>query len=212
LGCESVAAATTTFATTSGASALWRAVGRDADDIKYLAFAGFTVGRTQRAALDRRRALDDRIDLRGPLARLAATLGLGSELTRPDAPLSDAQLASLRVRPEDPRSRKAGELARAGWSPRDMLAHAVLDPTPVVVGTADQIADFLEEWIVADAADGFVASFDDYGAGIAAFGEHVTPVLRERGLVADAYRGATLREHLGLRPQHGLDPRLAPDA
>jgi FMN-dependent oxidoreductase (nitrilotriacetate monooxygenase family) len=182
--------------------------GRDPDEIKFLAFVGVTVGATQRAALDTRRALDDRTDLRGPLARLATYLGLREELARPDEPLSAQQLASLRAHPQDPRSGRAVELARAGWSPRDILAHAVLDSTPAVVGSADETADLLQEWFEADAADGFVLSFDDLSTGIDDFADHVVPVLRQRGLVAEGYEGTTLRHHLGLAPQYGLDPRL----
>jgi FMN-dependent oxidoreductase (nitrilotriacetate monooxygenase family) len=187
-------------------------MGRDPEEIKYLAFAGFTVGTTQRATLDKRRALDDRIDLRGSLTRLASYLGLQDELTQPDEPLSAAQLASVRAHSQDPRSGRAVELARAGFSPRDILAHAVLDSTPAVVGTANQVADFLQEWFEAEAADGFVVSFDDYSTGIDDFADGVTPVLRQRGLVPDGYQGTTLRDHLGLPLQYGLDPRLAPNA
>jgi FMN-dependent oxidoreductase (nitrilotriacetate monooxygenase family) len=181
--------------------------GRDPQEIKFLAFAGFTVGPTQRAALDKRRALDDRIDLRGPLARLAAYLGLRDGLTRPDEPLSAEQLASVRAHPQDVRSGRAVELARAGWSPRDILAHAVLDSHPAVVDTADRVADFLQQWFEAEAADGFVASFDDFSTGIDDFVDDVVPLLRQRGLVPDGYQGTTLRDHLGLPPQYGLNIR-----
>jgi hypothetical protein len=41
-----------------------------------------------------------------------------------------------------------------------------------------------------------------------AFVDQVVPVLRQRGLRPDDYQGATLRDHLGLPEQLGLDPRL----
>ncbi|RNI22594.1 NtaA/DmoA family FMN-dependent monooxygenase [Rufibacter latericius] len=183
--------------------------GRDPDEIKFIAFAGFTVGDTERQALDKRRALDGRIDIRGQLSRLPAYLGLHQELTQPDEPLTTAQLASARAHPHDARSIRAVKLAKAGWSPRDILAHAVFDPSPTVVGTAEQVADHLEEWFEAEAADGFMLNFDDFHTGIGDFVDGVVPVLRERGIFHDDYEEKTLRDHLGVPPQYGLDPRIA---
>ena len=182
--------------------------GRDAEEIKFIAFAGFTVGDSERQALDARRALDDQIDIRGQLSRLNAYLGLNQHI-RPDEPLTAVQLASLRAHPNDTRSRRAVELAKAGWSPRDILAHALFDPYPSVVGTAEQVADHLQEWFEAGAADGFMTNFDDFQTGIGNFVDRVVPILRERGLFHDGYEGKTLRDHLGLPAQYGIDPRIA---
>jgi alkanesulfonate monooxygenase SsuD/methylene tetrahydromethanopterin reductase-like flavin-dependent oxidoreductase (luciferase family) len=115
----------------------------------------------------------------------------------------------MRGHPQDPRSARAVELAKAGWSPRDILAHAVFDPYPSVVGTADQVADHLQHWFEAGAADGFMVNFDDYATGIDAFVDRVVPLLRERDIFPDGYAGTTLRDHLGLPAQYGLDPRIA---
>jgi len=183
--------------------------GRSADDIKFIAFAGFTVGATERAALDKRRALDDLIDMRGAFSRLGALLGLRDVSARPDEPFTQAQLAAIRPHPQDARSARAIDLARAGWSPRDILAHALFDPYPSVVGRADQVADHLQAWFEAGAADGFMANFDDFHTGIDDFVDHVVPILRKRGLFPDDYKGRTLRDHLSLPPQYGLDPRIA---
>lgn len=183
--------------------------GRNPDEIRFLAFAGFTIGDTEREALDARRALDAWIDVRGPLARLSSYLGLQQQLTQPDTPLTTAQLAAVRAHPEDARSIRAVELAHAGWSPRDILAHAVFDPYPSVVGTAEQVADHLQEWHDADAADGFMLNFDDFSTGIGSFIDHVVPVLRERGIFPDSYEGTTLRDHVGLPPQYGPNPQSA---
>ena len=185
--------------------------GRDPEEIKFVAFVGYTVGATEREALDARRALDDRInvDVHGQLSRLSAYLGLHQELKTPDEPLTEAQLASVRAHPHDPRSVRAVELAKAGWSPRDILAHGVFDPHPYVGGTAEQVADHLQEWFEAGAADGFVTNFDDFHTGIGEFVDRVVPILRERGLLHDGYEGETLRDHLGLPAQYGVDPRIA---
>jgi FMN-dependent oxidoreductase (nitrilotriacetate monooxygenase family) len=183
--------------------------GRDPDEIKFLAFVGFTVGESERQALDTRRALDDWTDLRGSLARLGAYLGLPQEFTRPDEPLTPAQLAAVRANPQDARSLRAAQLAKAGWAPRDILAHGVFDPYPAVVGTAVQVADHLQEWFEAEAADGFMLNFDEFNPEVGHFVDRVVPLLRQRGLFPEDYVGKTLREHLGVPQQYGLDPRLA---
>jgi FMN-dependent oxidoreductase (nitrilotriacetate monooxygenase family) len=75
----------------------------------------------------------------------------------------------------------------------------------VLCGTPEMIADGLEEWFVAGAADGFnlmppwfPGAFDD-------FVDHVVPILQRRGLFRTEYTGHTLRDHLGLpRPPHPL--------
>jgi alkanesulfonate monooxygenase SsuD/methylene tetrahydromethanopterin reductase-like flavin-dependent oxidoreductase (luciferase family) len=75
--------------------------------------------------------------------------------------------------------------------------------------TAEQAADHLQERFEAGAADGFVMNFDDFHTEIGDFVDRVVPILRARGLFPDGYAGTTLREHLGVPPQYGLDPRIA---
>ncbi|MGG4128790.1 NtaA/DmoA family FMN-dependent monooxygenase [Paenibacillus illinoisensis] len=182
--------------------------GRNPDEVKLITFAGFTIGDTKREALDKRAALDDKIDIRGQLRLLSAYLGLNEELTQPDEPLTEAQLAAVHAHPLDATSQHVVELAKAGWSPRDILAHAVLEPYPTVVGTGEQAADLLQEWYEADATDGFLLIIDDFNTGIDDFVDHVVPVLQERGIFHKDYEGRTFRDHFGLPSQYGLDPRI----
>ncbi|MFT3852977.1 MAG: NtaA/DmoA family FMN-dependent monooxygenase [Ilumatobacteraceae bacterium] len=83
-----------------------------------------------------------------------------------------------------------------------------LDEVPVFVGTPEQVADELEEWH-GSCCDGFVLVGDTVPAAYEEFGRLVTPVLRRRGLVESEYRGATLRENLGLpMPERVAGPSL----
>ncbi len=73
-----------------------------------------------------------------------------------------------------------------------------------VVGSPERIADEIEAWQTAGAADGFVL-FPGGGAHeqTELFAELVVPELRDRGLFRRAYEGRTLRDHLGLdRPRN----------
>ncbi len=67
-----------------------------------------------------------------------------------------------------------------------------------VVGSHEQIADFIEDWFGGAAADGFVLADSGIPGQFALFVEQVVPQLRKRGLFRHEYRGATLRSHLGL--------------
>jgi len=70
-------------------------------------------------------------------------------------------------------------------------------------GTPEQIADTLEEWFRAGAADGFNIMPPLLPSGLEEFVEHVVPLLQKRGLFRTEYTGHTLRDHYGLpRPQN----------
>jgi FMN-dependent oxidoreductase (nitrilotriacetate monooxygenase family) len=67
-----------------------------------------------------------------------------------------------------------------------------------ICGTATQVADILEEWFVAEAADGFVILPAHFPHSLQTFVERVVPELQRRGLFRHDYSGTTLRDHLGL--------------
>jgi alkanesulfonate monooxygenase SsuD/methylene tetrahydromethanopterin reductase-like flavin-dependent oxidoreductase (luciferase family) len=183
--------------------------GRNPDEVKL--FAGFmpSVASSRRAALDRRIALDESVDLHQRVRYLGAMIGLELTPAQLDEPLNVRQLGVARANLGDPRAARALEVAREGWTLRDVLAHGVIDYHPVVPGTAADIADHMQEWFEADACDGFSVAIDVYADGIDAFVDQVVPLLQERGLFHRDYAGTTLRDHLGAPAQYGQDPRLA---
>jgi FMN-dependent oxidoreductase (nitrilotriacetate monooxygenase family) len=184
-----------------------REAGRDPDDIKYFAGLMTTVAPTVREGLDRRLALaGDVIEARLP--HLGALLGLHIEPSRYDKPLTPEHLAAAHASPMDPRSSIALKVAREGWSPRDILAHGVIDYHPTTVGPAKVHADHLQEWFEAGAVDGFWLAPDIYEDGVDAFVDEVVPLLRARGIYPTEYPGTTLRENLGVPRQYGPDPRV----
>jgi alkanesulfonate monooxygenase SsuD/methylene tetrahydromethanopterin reductase-like flavin-dependent oxidoreductase (luciferase family) len=68
----------------------------------------------------------------------------------------------------------------------------------LLVGTPPQIADELERWFRAGAADGFNVMPPFFPGQFDAFADKVVPILQERRLFRADYAGKTLREHLGL--------------
>ena len=99
--------------------------------------------------------------------------------------------------PHDPRSPRALELVKTGMTIRDVLAHGVINYHPVIVGTAEDVADFMEEWFVNGACDGFAIQPDVSFDGIRDFVDQVIPILQERGLFHEDYEGTTLTRTYG---------------
>ncbi|ACT03836.1 LLM class flavin-dependent oxidoreductase [Paenibacillus sp. JDR-2] len=77
------------------------------------------------------------------------------------------------------------------------VALQVATPRPIFIGTPEQVADRVQEWFEAGAADGFMVG-SSVPHGLEDFIEHVVPILQARGLFRTEYEGDTLRGNLGL--------------
>lgn len=183
--------------------------GRDPDDIKFIPGLMTTIASDKRAALDRRILLTERAFPQRAVY-LQQMLGIRIDAARLDVTLSREQLDAARPSSSDPRSSHALQIAREGWSLRDILAHGVIDYQPVVAGPPIEVADHMQRWFEAEAADGFWVAPDVYHDGLDDFVDQVVPILQQRGLFHRDYVGTTLREHLGVSTQYGLDPRITP--
>jgi N-acetyl-S-(2-succino)cysteine monooxygenase len=106
-----------------------------------------------------------------------------------------------------------GDFGRNGWeSTTDKLKHlarterltlrqlALRTTTPksTFMGTPAHIADTMQAWFEAGAADGFMISGAVLPDGLVDFIDYVLPILQERGLFRTEYEADTLRGHLGL--------------
>ena len=75
----------------------------------------------------------------------------------------------------------------------------------MVCGTPEEVADTLQEWFEARAADGFNILPAWFPGAFDEFVDQVVPILQRRGLFRSDYAGHTLRDHLGLaRPRSRL--------
>jgi alkanesulfonate monooxygenase SsuD/methylene tetrahydromethanopterin reductase-like flavin-dependent oxidoreductase (luciferase family) len=71
-----------------------------------------------------------------------------------------------------------------------------------VVGTAVDVADFMQRWFEGQACDGFNILAPMHPQGLSDFVRGVVPILQERGLFRQDYEATSLRGHLGLdRPE-----------
>jgi FMN-dependent oxidoreductase (nitrilotriacetate monooxygenase family) len=178
--------------------------GRDPNEIKVFPGIIPSIAPTKEEALERRRQLDRNGDLRGRVQYLGSMIGVPLSYEQIDQPVPEQILKHAFANPHDPRSPRALELVKTGMTIRDVLAHGVINYHPVIVGTAEDVADFMEEWFVNGACDGFAIQPDVSFDGIRDFVDQVIPILQERGLFHEDYEGTTLREHMGIPYQYGM--------
>ncbi len=77
------------------------------------------------------------------------------------------------------------------------------------IGSAATIARTINDFVQADASDGFILVPHITPGGLDEFARSVVPLLQERGVFRADYTGTTLREHLGLAPLLAGRPTVA---
>ncbi|MFD4570716.1 NtaA/DmoA family FMN-dependent monooxygenase [Streptomyces sp. NPDC058417] len=82
------------------------------------------------------------------------------------------------------------------WSIRDLVIET--GNRQNFVGSPQTIARTIDDYVQADASDGFILVPHLTPGGLDAFADQVVPLLQERGVYRTEYEGTTLRDHLGL--------------
>ncbi|MFF2518705.1 NtaA/DmoA family FMN-dependent monooxygenase [Streptomyces sp. NPDC058086] len=180
--------------------------GRSPEDLKIM--PGVTVVLGDTAADARERAAEIRrrqVSPQNALLALEQIWGVDLSSYDPDGPLPDIDpepepaLAQGRVRVGDPLAvaEKWRALSRAkGLSIRQTVIEA--SGRQSFVGTPEAVAAELDEFVTADAADGFILVPHLTPGGLDEFVDRVVPLLQERDAFRTEYTGTTLRSHLGL--------------
>ncbi|MGW2615890.1 NtaA/DmoA family FMN-dependent monooxygenase [Streptomyces sp. NPDC001500] len=83
-----------------------------------------------------------------------------------------------------------------GWSIRDLVIET--GSRQNFVGSPQTVARTIDDYVQADAADGFILVPHLTPGGLDEFADKVVPLLQERGVFRTEYEGSTLRDHLGL--------------
>ncbi|WCS28371.1 LLM class flavin-dependent oxidoreductase (plasmid) [Methylobacterium sp. NMS14P] len=172
--------------------------GRGPDALVILPGLATVIGSTEAEARRRQDALWDLVPVEYSLARLAGTLRIDPARLDLDRPLPDP----LPLPPDANHTMFLGTVAlarRDGLTVRQLLrALGGGVGHRIVAGTPEAIADDIEAWFRAGAADGFNLMPDVLPDGLETFVDAVVPILQRRGLFRRDYTGATLRDHLGL--------------
>jgi FMN-dependent oxidoreductase (nitrilotriacetate monooxygenase family) len=183
--------------------------GRDPDGVAILPGLSIVMGGTEAEARARLDELDQLAEGLPALESFAISLGLEPADLDPDQPFPEHLIARAEGSPWLRRSTGHAEARMRLLRERSVTVREIVlrggGGHYRVVGTPEQVADFMQDWAEAGAADGFNLFFDIYPAGLTAFAEHVVPILQRRGLHRREYEGATLRDHYGLkRPPNAL--------
>ena len=118
-----------------------------------------------------------------------------------DQALSDAEMAKVGIH-LGLKGRVIQQSGKSNPTPQDFITFSkrgTINESPVFCGTANDVADQLEEWFMGEVCDGFILSATHRPGAYEDFGRLVVPELQRRGLFHHDYAGATLRENLGLR-------------
>ena len=178
--------------------------GRDADDIKLMPGLAVVTGRTHAEAQEHHEELQSLLHPSVALSMLSAKMGY------PD--LAGYALDQPLPRSARPQDDQGGgfdrwyEIAdRENLTLRELAYRAAGSRAGLqIVGSYTEIADLMEEWFRAGAADDFNIQPAYFPGMFDEFVNGVMPELRYRGLVRERYEGSTLREHFGLpRPAWG---------
>lgn len=172
---------------------------RDPDDLKIMPGLFVVVGDSDAQAREKFEQLQDLVDPKAGLGLLERMLGNFDLSGYPvDGPLPDLPLTESGQRS---RQQLFTNLARGeNLTIRDLyLRIAGGRGHFTVIGSAQTVADQLQEWFEGDAADGFNVMPPVLPTGLDDFTELVVPELQRRNLFRSEYSGTTLRENLGLR-------------
>ena len=170
-------------------------VGRNRDHMKILPACFVVVGETVEQAQEKRARLDSLVNYANAIGSLSIALGTDAAKFDPDGPLPEI--------PESNQSKSGRERAialakRENLTVRQLAQRLGGYSGLAMVGTAQTIADQMQEWLEAEAADGFTIMFPYLPGGLEDFCAQVVPELQRRGIFRTEYEGRTLRENLGL--------------
>jgi FMN-dependent oxidoreductase (nitrilotriacetate monooxygenase family) len=170
--------------------------GRNPDHVTVLPGVMPVVGRTDREAYDKLAVLQGYTSGGAGINVLSERFGI--DLSQfdldgpvPELPLSDHYHSFTRV--------LLSKARRENMTLRDLYHLTVAARGHwVLCGSAERVADTLQQWFEEGAADGFNIMPATHPEHFDDFVSMVVPILQERGLFRRDYDGSTLRAHLGL--------------
>ncbi len=175
-----------------------RSFGRSPSAIKVLPGLVPVIGRTREEA-ERRKLELDAFGVESELRKLALRVGVPVEALQLDEPVPvDLIKANTAFNASHGFRDAVVRLAETeGLTVREVLYRNGGGHLQVV-GTAGDVADVIEQWQAAGAADGFNLMIDVLPDGLEAVVSDLVPELQRRGLFHTEYESSTLRGSLGL--------------
>ncbi len=170
--------------------------GRNPDHLKIMPGLAVTIGRTEEEAKEKYQHLLDLIHPDVGLGLLSRRMGFDFSGYPIDGPVPDLPKNDVVASRSDvmvAMARRENLTIRQLYQ-RFAGARGHLE----VIGTPTQVADRMQEWMEAGAADGFNVIVPYFPGGLNDFVDLVIPELQRRGLFRTEYESSTLRGNLGL--------------
>ncbi|MGP3535992.1 NtaA/DmoA family FMN-dependent monooxygenase [Microbacterium sp. RD1] len=192
-----------------------RSHGRNPDDLKIIPAIGFVLGDSLADAEEKsRHLLAQQLSDRAVQVQFEQVWNRDLSAYDPDGPLPDVdpdpeappfiQGRAFLYQDRIETVRRWRALAQEkGLSIRGLAAE--VSARADYIGTAEQVAAALDEFVQNDGADGVVLGGYHTPHGIDEFVDQVVPLLQERGSLRTEYTGRTLRDNLGIAaPARGV--------
>ncbi|KAK5657518.1 hypothetical protein OQA88_3090 [Cercophora sp. LCS_1] len=191
---------------------LAKSFGRDPKNIKVLALVAPILGRTEEEAQEKLRVARSYADKEGGAALWGGWTGVDLDQYGDDEELRHVESNAVRSTVEA-YARFTGTGGQK-WTKHTVAEHVSLGGNgPLLVGTAEQVADGLERWVEEADVDGFNFGYVLFPQSFKDIAELLLPELRKRGLFWDDYAvpEGTYRENFyGVEGQkHPLEEHVA---
>ncbi len=170
------------------------AAGRDPRDLVIFTMMTVITDRTPEAARDKYRDYLGYVSEEGALALMSGWTGVDFGAMRPDEVVrfndkADAQTSALEAFTTADPDRE--------WTVREIARHAAIGGRgPVVIGSAEEVAEELQAWVEETDVDGFNLAYALTPGTFTDMADMVVPELQTRGLFKRDYAPGTFREKL----------------
>ena len=174
--------------------------GRDPDKVKLAPLIYAVPGETKTIAEDKVARIDGLAHPMDSLALLSEVLNFDFASKPMDEPFTQEELKSISGL-QAIRDRVVNLSGKPNPTTRDFVKYSgrgTIREVPTFVGTAQSVADQMEEWFDGGACDGFVLGATHMPGAYEDFVRLVVPELQRRGIFRKEYPGTTLRDTLGL--------------
>jgi FMN-dependent oxidoreductase (nitrilotriacetate monooxygenase family) len=177
--------------------------GRDPADLMIFTLATVITGRSEAEAREKHAEYRRYGDPEAALALFSGWTGVDFSRFKSDDELRYIETEAMRSALQSFTSADPDRV----WTVRELAEHVAIGGRgPLIVGSAEQVADTLATWVEATDIDGFNLAYAVTPEGFQDFVDLVVPELQRRGIYKRDYRSGTLREklfgHARLAPPH----------